>query len=230
MIAMATALALVASACGGSAEDDFRSEMVDSGLMTDENVDCVLAAFAEAGIGVDSLSDGVLGDAEIPADAQDAVFECLAGGLDLGDFDFDSDSDADVIGSVDPDVDTRGDDAALDALWDSCAAGSGQACDDLFFQAPLGSEYERFGTTCGDRFTVVGQFCASELDSADPGVDTRGDDAALDALWDSCAAGDGQACDDLYFESPLGSDYERFGDTCGDRFTDASVLCANELD
>lgn len=45
--------------------------------------------------------------------------------------------------------------------------------------------------------------------------ETYGDNAELDALWDSCAAGDMAACDDLYFESPLGSEYEEFGDTCG---------------
>ncbi|MFW2513941.1 DUF4190 domain-containing protein [Demequina sp. SO4-13] len=44
-----------------------------------------------------------------------------------------------------------------------------------------------------------------------------GDDPALDALWDDCAAGDNTACDDLYSESPLGSEYEEFGDSCGER-------------
>lgn len=58
---------------------------------------------------------------------------------------------------------------------------------------------------------------------------TYGDDPQLDALWDACEAGDGQACDDLYFQSPIGSEYERFGDTCGGRFEAGTVLCANEL-
>lgn len=159
MIVMVSALALVASACGGSAEDDFRSDMVDSGLMTDENVDCVLTAFSEAGIGVSSISDGVLGDADIPVDAQEAVLGCLAVGFDLSD-----DFDSDVIGGADPDVDTRGDDPVLDALWDRCVDGDGQACDDLYFESPLGSDYERFGDTCGDRFTDVTVLCANELD------------------------------------------------------------------
>lgn len=44
-----------------------------------------------------------------------------------------------------------GDDPALDALYRSCGAGDGAACDRLFDEAPLGSEYERFGSTCGDR-------------------------------------------------------------------------------
>jgi hypothetical protein len=46
---------------------------------------------------------------------------------------------------------TRGDDATLDALWDQCAAGFGQACDNLFDRALPGSEYEQFGATCGQR-------------------------------------------------------------------------------
>lgn len=45
----------------------------------------------------------------------------------------------------------RGDDPALDALWDRCAAGFGQACDDLFDRSQLGSDYEDFGVTCGRR-------------------------------------------------------------------------------
>jgi hypothetical protein len=59
-------------------------------------------------------------------------------------------------------------------------------------------------------------------DPADPdtwssGADTYGDHPVLDALWEQCAAGDLQSCDDLWWMSPPGSDYERFGDTCGDR-------------
>jgi hypothetical protein len=44
-----------------------------------------------------------------------------------------------------------GDDAALDALWDQCDAGSGLACDQLFDQAPINSVYEEFAGTCGRR-------------------------------------------------------------------------------
>lgn len=58
---------------------------------------------------------------------------------------------------------------------------------------------------------------------------TYGDDETLDRLWDDCAAGDGQACDDLYFESPVDSEYEQFGDTCGNRVEAGAVYCAEEL-
>lgn len=49
------------------------------------------------------------------------------------------------------------------------------------------------------------------------GPQSYGDDPYLDRLQDACAAGDGGACDDLYSESPFGSDYEDFGEDCGDR-------------
>ncbi|MDO5495566.1 MAG: hypothetical protein Q4G64_07630 [bacterium] len=37
----------------------------------------------------------------------------------------------------------------------------------------------------------------------------------LDGLWDACEAGDMEACDELYMESPLDSHWEEFGNTCG---------------
>ncbi|HVN51940.1 MAG TPA: hypothetical protein VMT43_10930, partial [Acidimicrobiales bacterium] len=45
----------------------------------------------------------------------------------------------------------HGQDPVLDALWARCAAGDGAACDELFDQSPIGSEYERFALTCGGR-------------------------------------------------------------------------------
>lgn len=57
------------------------------------------------------------------------------------------------------------------------------------------------------------------------GPDSYGDDAYLDQLWDRCEAGDGAACDELYWESPAGSEYEEFGDTCGRRFAPGETFC-----
>lgn len=51
------------------------------------------------------------------------------------------------------------------------------------------------------------------------GPQTYGDDASLDRMWDACERGDMGACDRLYDESPLFSDYEDFGFTCGGRTT-----------
>lgn len=54
-----------------------------------------------------------------------------------------------------PAVFTYGDDPDLDQLWDACAEGFGSACDELFEQSPLHSEYERFGLTCGERPEIL---------------------------------------------------------------------------
>ncbi|MBT8240539.1 MAG: hypothetical protein KJN63_04870 [Acidimicrobiia bacterium] len=48
-----------------------------------------------------------------------------------------------------------GDDPELDELWDRCEAGEGIACDELWSAAPIGSEYERFGVTCGEREEIL---------------------------------------------------------------------------
>ena len=60
----------------------------------------------------------------------------------------------------------HGQDAALDRLWASCSAGWGQACDDLFRQSPVGSQYEAFALSCGGR--TAERQCAAVY--ASPGV------------------------------------------------------------
>jgi len=60
---------------------------------------------------------------------------------------------------VSDDANAYGDDPALDALWDSCEGGDAQACDDLFMDSPLASEYEDFGASCGGRFPGTDQYC-----------------------------------------------------------------------
>lgn len=70
---------------------------------------------------------------------------------------------------------------------------------------------------------------ASSTDTAETTKDTTdttegsggegayGSDPALDALYDECEGGDYAACDELSFGSPTDSEYEAFGDTCGER-------------
>lgn len=43
-----------------------------------------------------------------------------------------------------------------------------------------------------------------------------GSDPRLDGLYDECAAGDESACEDLYWESPVGSEYEAFAEENAD--------------
>ncbi|MGH9186904.1 MAG: hypothetical protein ACRD0U_13975, partial [Acidimicrobiales bacterium] len=53
-----------------------------------------------------------------------------------------------------------------------------------------------------------------------------GDDPELQPLAESCFAGDMTACDDLYFDSEPGSDYEQYGATCGGR-ADITSYCVD---
>lgn len=100
-----------------------------------------------------------------------------------------------------------GDDPALDRLWFGCGAGDLVACDILYLAAPVGSEYEDQGATCGGLNEPLGindPYCIQTHDAVD-----------LDVLRADCAAGDFGSCDLLLYSSPVGSDYEEFGRTCG---------------
>lgn len=57
-----------------------------------------------------------------------------------------------------------------------------------------------------------------------------GTDAVLDGLARDCYDGDMQACDDLFWQSPAGSAYEDYGDTCAGRQGDDGGFCVNEFD
>ena len=57
---------------------------------------------------------------------------------------------------------------------------------------------------------------------AEPGPDGPGDDATLDGLAEACAAGTLSACDTLFLDSPVGSEYEVIGGSCGYRHADWS--------
>ncbi|MEJ5945467.1 hypothetical protein WDZ17_09205 [Pseudokineococcus basanitobsidens] len=133
-----------------------------------------------------------------------------------------------------------GDNPVLDEMWDGCEAGDGTACDDLYDSSGLGTDYEDFGYTCGERFTEAStpDFCVDEMGGDGRGAvaDVRegsryGDDAVLDRLWDGCEAGDGVDCDELYGSSEEGSDYAEFGVTCGERYSAvrAPEFCADAL-
>lgn len=56
---------------------------------------------------------------------------------------------------------------------------------------------------------------------------TFGDDPMLDAFWAACEDGSGWACDRLFDASPVDSDYEEFGVSCGRRY---ELLHCHELD
>ncbi len=54
-----------------------------------------------------------------------------------------------------------------------------------------------------------------------------GTDTTLDAMAQSCFAGDMSACDNLFFAAPANSAYEAYGDTCAGRQPPFSGLCVD---
>ena len=118
-----------------------------------------------------------------------------------------------------------GDDFVLDTLWDDCEAGDQDACDGLFAAAPFGSEYETFGGSCaGARPDSDYSRPCGFVASGEPFG--HGDDPSFDMLWNMCAGGDGVSCDDLFFQTPIGSAYEAFGRVCSD-LTAVGHSCEN---
>jgi hypothetical protein len=84
--------------------------------------------------------------------------------------------------------------------------------------SPVGSEYETFAFMCGG--TGSSGDCITGLmpmPEDDTDANDVGDDATLNRLWTDCGEGDLAACDELFWTSPLGSEYETFGFTCGGR-------------
>ncbi|MCH1450202.1 MAG: hypothetical protein L7U66_00220 [Acidimicrobiales bacterium] len=239
-----SALVIFAAACGGSDSDSNENDSestrtyedlsfleksfvdgVTEGGGTEAAGICMLDAFEDAGIDASELADPA--NEEPSPDVLAAIFSCSAelfeGDLFGGD-------------GVFSDADTYGDDPDLDALWDDCDAGDDVACDDLYLRSPIGSDYESFGSTCGERESID-QFGNCSLDDGlfgdDDGLfgdaDTYGDDPDLDAHWDGCADGDYAACDTLWIESPFGSDYESFAETCG-AISEESLFGSCELE
>jgi hypothetical protein len=130
---------------------------------------------------------------------------------------------------------TYGDDPELDALWDECEAGSADACDSLWLESPVDSEYEEFGYSCGGKVPEGEAMSCSEVlgESGEEPTggepNTYGDDPELDALWDECDGGSADACDQLFLDSPSGSEYEDFGWSCGGRVPEDEIEVCSEI-
>lgn len=72
-----------------------------------------------------------------------------------------------------------GDDADLDKLWFRCADDDYDACEDLFWDSPLGSEYEAFAD---ERLNELDDAALGDLSDRDI-VDELGADLLLDVTW-----------------------------------------------
>ena len=191
----------------------------------DESQDCIVQSMEEGGYldGLDDLTDAELTQLEdfdfnvglstAPPALQSAVegyyIAILEGGcLSPGEMEAIAATPSGVPGE--PTV--LGDDPALDRLLSECCAGDLVACDILYLAGPVGSEYEDHGATCGglnEPLGVTDPYCIQTHDAVD-----------LDALHAGCASGDFGSCDLLFASSPVSSDYQEFGRTCGGREPD----------
>ena len=114
-----------------------------------------------------------------------------------------------------------------DYLWDLCSDGILWACDSLFdleLYLPVGGEYTNFGATCGDE-VEIDVYCVEYFETSIP--ISYGEDPNLDALYDECSQGNGDACDLLYLASWGSEDdeYFQFAATCANTEEFDSVWC-----
>ena len=162
------AVATIAAACGS--EDDgspaleqaFLDAMSEQGV-PDEAAQCLLDELEAEGYSATDLAIMGLSEDEPPPEMLTAIFRCGEELLDDRAFGGDPDDDSDGPSDT---ADAYGDDPFLDDLHDACTAGDMQACDDLYWQSPIGSEYEAFAATCGERseLSLFGD-CAEEFGS-----------------------------------------------------------------
>lgn len=196
---LAAVVAAVAAVALGGGDDDgsdlraqlaskFRSE--SEGTLSESDARCVADVYvdelgADAFDGID-LSDP---DADPPADLEEefgrvgfqAVEECDIDLAALGgspDETTTTEATSETTDTTEDGSDggTYGSDPELDALYDDCADGDFAACDELYTTSPIGSEYEEFGDSCGDRNEPQG-FCVDLYENGGPTETT-----ALDEL------------------------------------------------
>ena len=225
-------LTLVVTACGGGNEtnsnsgiSDYDKEAIirlvaetmeaDIGVYSEEYAECLIEGVLDIATDVswEDLADAFERDgnlenldSSVEEPEEEEIFALSMTCATEGDLlqDLMDDAVEDIISSGGK----YGDDPYLDNLYDQCADGDNWACQTLWEESPIDSEYESFALTCGGR----------DCDITTLGIPMDyGDDDYLDDLYDSCAAGDDRACQTLWEESPIDSEYESFALTCGGR-------------
>lgn len=249
LLALVTVVVLLLAACGGgssgSSESSARDALDATGL-TDREIDCILDT---AGISPEELLDV---DSDDGSDLSEAMLDAFSVCVDAEGDDSAEPNDTDAA-----ETDDTADEEALrtqiiaagltEAELDCILETTDFELADLVeLETTLGSvggeemtpEREAALLACFDTGGEIGgetngadepgQSTTFEGDCAQVnGPCTYGDDPALDVLWDDCDAGSGAACDALFFDSPSGSEYEHFGDTCGGRGQQESCEAAD---
>ncbi len=150
-----------------------------------------------------------------PIDSEYFAFADTCGGVwDAGTTTYCVEAMAEGDDSAGPAGDGPAEQAYFLALTEACAAQEWAACDELYWQSPGGSTEETFGRTCGGATDDGYGDCSGNLGGtpyAEPMA--RGDSRFLDMLWDACEGGDTAACEAMYWNSPVDSEYEEFAET-----------------
>ena len=236
---------------GGNDDDDLRAELIadleDEGASR-EDAECVVDAMGED-IGYDRMRE--LNDDDSDATPEElstvleAVSTCDADLFGVGEETTDTTTDDDD--TTDTTDGIGGNQALMDLFIQGVMQGSdlseeqARCFSEEFLQnggvdlAELMENPDDIASDPDVMRSMIDIFETCDIDPSAMGgtsggtsseADDYGDDPELDALWDACEGGDGEACDDLYFQSPIGSRYEEYGNTCGDRFPDGGQLCA----
>lgn len=118
----------------------------------------------------------------------------------------------------------------LGALSTDCIAGNNMACDILFPLSDFDSDEEATALTCGGRSDVEVIFCTEGITAGLQGLVLSESSPGLPEIVTACRdGGDMTACDFLYLRSPLESDTEAIGATCGERVEVAVPDCRTFL-
>lgn len=118
----------------------------------------------------------------------------------------------------------------LEALLDDCEGGSDLACDVLFQISAFDSPEEDAAVTCGGRSAAEVTFCTDGIEALDDELVFDPESDGIDDVVDLCEDdGDMTACDFLYYRSPIDSDLQEVGGTCGGRVTVAVPDCRTLL-
>ncbi|MEO0493846.1 MAG: hypothetical protein AAF081_10565 [Actinomycetota bacterium] len=188
-----------------------RDALVERSGMNPDAANCIVELFEREGFDMRLL---IWTDTSTPAEFFIALGSCgsrLNGGFDLPD-------------STLLEAEFVGDDPFLDELHAGCGSGDAGACDSLWWTAPIDSEYEAFGDTCGGTVSSDGGGCVERAGAGDVG-----DSVYLDRLHASCLDGYGGSCDTLGFLLDIGGEYAATGRTCGGRFPASDDNQCSEL-
>ncbi len=119
----------------------------------------------------------------------------------------------------------------LQGLLDDCQDGNDLACDILLTISAFDSPEEGAAISCGGRAETSVAFCTAGFDAGEDGLVFDPNSQGLDRVVEACQVdGNMTACDFLYYRSPLDSEYQAIGDTCGGRVNVAVPDCRSMID